>query len=180
MPGLPKSRDGCEGLMRNASFQKVFYFYFLYNIFYFLYNMTQKFHLVTNTHWMPSNVADTGYSEKTFIYKGKWIRQLVWKLPKQGLLLWENEAYERIRPVLPKQWKALLFLPLCTPKIYIYIYECMSISSHLKTIMIQKIQQEMKSYNKVNLSIWIYSFFPKIFKIVSLENNTTPLMSWSI
>ena len=53
----------------------------------------------------------------------------------------------------------------------------MSISSHLKTIMIQKIQQEMKSYNKVNLSIWIYSFFPKIFKIVSLENNTTPLMS---
>ena len=50
LPGLPKSRDGSEGLMRNASFQKAFYFYFLYNIFYFLYNMTQKFHLVTNTH----------------------------------------------------------------------------------------------------------------------------------
>ena len=87
MPGLPKSRDGCEGLMRNASFQKAFYFYFLYNIFYFLYNMTQKFHLVTNTHWMPSNVADTRYSERTFIYKGKWMRQVVRKLPKQGLLV---------------------------------------------------------------------------------------------
>lgn len=59
-----------------------------------------------------------------------------------------------------------------------------SIISHFKAIKIHKVQEEVKSHNKVKLSIKLYSFFLKIFRIVSWErcfimNELKYLMSWN-
>lgn len=127
------------------------------------------------------------YTERewAFIPLIQWDKQLE-SIPSKGC--WYcNLIDETMRPILPFQWKGIIFSRIFFASTYCvkYIWKnIVCISSHLKMIKIHKIQEEVKSHNIVKLSIKFYSFFLKIFRIVSWErcvivNELKYWMTWN-